>query len=186
VAIAHFSKVFACEDAKVYPMTADTGGAPTYGSGIDVPGVKSLEISGSIDRKSLRGDNRLLDIFAVLTDVTGRLNHAKLSLDMLAAQLGGTVVDSGTTPNQKATWSLTSTSAPKYWKIEAKTPTDGVDMVGGDLHVLFYKCVLSSFPGLGLAEEDYQIPGLEFGTVAALSNGKWMDVVVNETFVAIT
>jgi hypothetical protein len=185
VALVHFTKVFACKDARIYPLTADTGGAPTYGTGVDVPGVKSLEISGDIDKKELRGDNTLLDVFSVLKNVNGKLGHAKLSLDMLATMLGSAVVDSGTTPNQKATWSLTSASAPKYWKVEAATPTDGVDFVGGDLHVLFFKAVLSSFPGMGLAEEDYQVPGIEFGTVSAISNGKWMDVVANETAVAI-
>lgn len=186
MALVHVSKIFGFQDAKLYPLTADSGGAPTYGSGLDVPGVKSLEISGAIDRKNLRGDNKLLDVFSVLTDVNGRLNFAKTSLDLLALFLGSATVDSGTTPNQKATWSLTGSSAPAYWKIEGKTPVNGVDFVGGDAHVVIYKCVLSSFPGLGFAEEDYQLPGIEFGTVPSIANDKWLDVVLNETAVVIT
>jgi hypothetical protein len=170
---------------KISPMTADSGGSPTYGSSIDVPGVKTLEISGDINKKELRGDNGLLDVFSVLQNVNGKLGHAKLSLDLLAAVLGGSVVDAGSGSTETATWGLTSASAPKYWKIEGKTPTDGVDTVGGDAHILLYKCVLSSFPGFGFAEEDYAIPGIEFGTVSALSNGKWVDIVLNETAASI-
>lgn len=183
--IAHFSKLFGVEDAKVYPMTADSGGAPTYGAGIDVPGVKSLEITGAVDSKRLRGDNRLLDVFSVLTDVNGRLNFAKISLDLMALLLGSPVVDAGSGSTETATWSLTGASAPAFWKIEAKTPTNGVDFVGGDAHIIFYKAVLSAFPGMGFAEEDYQLPGIEFATTPAISNAKWMDVVFNETAAAI-
>lgn len=183
--LVHVTKSFGFKDAKIYPLTADTAGSLTYGTGVDVPGVKTLEVSGDIEKKELRGDNTLLDIFSVLKNVNCKLTHAKLNLDMLAASLGNAVVDTGTTPNQKATWSLTSASAPKYWKIEGATPVDGVDFIGGDLHILFYKSILSSFPGVGFAEEDYQIPGLEFGTVSTINNGKWMDVVANETAVAL-
>ena len=188
MALAHFTKVFGFADAKIYPLTADpVGGSPTYGAGIDVPGVKTLEISGTVETKKLRGDNTLLDVFSVLTDVTGKLGYAKLSLDLLAVWLGGSVVDAGSGSTETATWDLTGSSAVRNWKIEGKTPTDGVDLVGGDLHVVFHKCVLGSFPGMGFAEEDYQIPGLDFATTPLLGTGtKWMTVVLNETAAAIT
>lgn len=188
MAIQHYSKSYGFTDAKIYPMLTDpAGGTATYGTGIDVPGVQALEISGTIDQKKLRGDMTLLDVVSVLTDVTAKLGYAKTSLDLFATWLGGSVVDSGTTPNQKATWSLTGASAPKYWKIEGATPSTGSDFVGGDVHVLFYKSILSGFPGTGFAFEDYQIPSIDFATAPLLATGnKWMDVVFNETAVVIT
>jgi hypothetical protein len=186
--LAHCSKVFGAKDIKLSPLTADpSGGSATYGTSIDVPGAKSLEISGNIDTKALRGDNQLLDQFSVLQDVAVKLSFAKTSLDILAALLGGAVVDAGTTPAQKSTWSLTGASAPKYVKIEGATPVDGVDFTGGDAHFVIYKAIPSSFPGLGLVEEDYQLPSLDFGALPQLATGnKWIDVVLNETAVVIT
>jgi hypothetical protein len=187
VAIAHFSKVFAFQDAKVYPLLTDPpGGAATYGTGIDVPGVQALEISGDVETKELRGDNALLDVFAILKNVKGKLGYAKLSLDLFAAWLGGAVVDAGSGSTETATWDLTGDSTVKNWKIEGKTPTDGVDLIGGDLHVVFHKAVLGSFPGAGLAMEDYQLQSVDFATTPLLATGKkWMTVVLNETASAI-
>lgn len=188
MAISHVTKLFGFQDAKIYPMLTDpAGGTATYGTGVDVPGVKALEVSGSVDTKKLRGDNSLLDVISVLTDVTGKLGFAKLSLDLYAIWLGGAVVDAGSGATETATWDLTGASTPKYWKIEGKTPTDGGDLVGGDVHVIFHKAVIGSFPGAGFADEDYQLQSLDFGTTPLLATGnKWMTVVVNETAATIT
>ncbi len=187
-ALSHFSKTYGAYDIKLYPVTADpAGGTATYGTSIDVPGAKTMTISGTINSKQLRGDNQLLDIFSTLTDVSVKVDFAKTSTDILAALLGGAVVDSGTTPNQKSVWSLTGASAPKYVKIEGATPVNGVDFTGGDAHFVVYKAIPSDFPALGLAEEDYSLPSLNFGCLPQLATGnKWIDVVWNETAAVIT
>lgn len=187
--ISHVSKVFAVEDCKISPMTADpAGGTTTYGTAIDVPGIKSIEVKGTIETKTLRGDNTLLDADAVLTEVTLTVTHAKLSLDVLSAFfVDAPVVDSGTAPNEVATWSLTgdnSRLAP--FKLEGKTPTGGTDEIDGDGHLVFAKCILSSFPDMGLPEEDYATASFETTCFPALGDGvPWMDVLLNETATAI-
>lgn len=185
--ISHQTKLYGFQDCKLYPVTADTaGGSITYGSGVDIPGVKTLELTGSVNSKSLRGDNQLLDQFSTLGDLSGKITHAKLSQDILAAVLGGSVVDAGSGTTETATWALTGASAPKYFKIEGRTPTDGVDTIGGDAHLIFAKCILTNFPAFGFAEEDYQNFTLEFGTIPALATGNaWMSVVLNETQVVV-
>jgi hypothetical protein len=188
--LSHVHKVFAVEDAKIAPVTADVAGASTtYGTIIDIPGIKSVEISGNIESKTLRGDNVLLDADAVLTDITCTINYAKVSLDVLAAFFTSlTVTDTGTAPSQKSTLSLTpATSRLKAFKFEAKTPTGGVDISTGDAHIVLYKCVLTGFPDLGMAEEDYATGSLEFMAMPQLGTGnKWLDIVVNETSAAIS
>lgn len=185
--LQHFSKTYGAYDIKLYPLTADpAGGTATYGTAIDVPGAKTMTIGGTINSKQLRGDNQLLDIFATLTDVSVKVDFAKTSLDVLAALLGGATTDTGTTPTQKSSWSLTGASAPKYVKIEGATPVNGADFTGGDAHFVIYKAIPSDFPALGLAEEDYSLPSLNFGALPQLATGnKWIDVVFNETQVLI-
>jgi hypothetical protein len=180
------TKLYAVEDAKIAPLLADPeGGAPSYGAGIDVPGIKSMEISGDVEVKELRGDNRLLDSDSSLTNVTVAFPHAKLSLDVLAALLGGDVTDAGTTPAQSTTWDLDSGAKPLPFKLVGKTPAGGSDQIGGDVHFTLWKCVLSSFPGLGLAEEDYRTIENEARAVPLISTGKWISVTINETALAI-
>lgn len=184
--ISRVTKLYAVEDAKIAPLLADPeGGTPSYGAGIDVPGIKSMEISGDVEVKELRGDNRLLDSDSSLTNVTVSFPHAKLSLDVLAALLGGDVTDGGTTPAQTTTWDLSSDAKPLPFKLVGKTPTGGADQIGGDVHFTLWKCVLSSFPGLGLAEEDYRTIENEARAVPLISTGKWISVQINETALAI-
>lgn len=184
--ISRVTKLYAVEDAKIFPLLSDpAGGSPSYGAGIDVPGIKSMEISGDVEVKELRGDNGLLDSDAAISNITVSYPHAKLSLDVLVALMDSTVTDSGTTPAQKTKWSLKQGAKPLPYKIVGKTPTSGGDLIGGDVHFSLLKCVMSSFPGLGLAEEDYRTIDNEARCLPLISTGDWIDVEINETAIAI-
>jgi hypothetical protein len=186
--LSHVSKLYAITSAKVAKMTADLGGA-TYATSIVVPGAKKLGTTPDILEKQLRGDNTLLDADSVLQGLRGRIDHAKLSLDVLNAILGtSAVVDAGVTPNQVSTLSVlgniggASPSVPNYFKLEAKSLD--ADTITGDVHYVFYKCRVTGFE-VGLNEEDYQTLWIEFSTQPRLVDGKWMDIVFNETAVAV-
>lgn len=184
--ISRVTKLYAVQDAKIAPLTSDpAGGTPTYGALIDVPAIKSVEISGDVEVKELRGDNTLLDSDSTISNITVAINHGKLSLDVLAAWIDSTVTDAGTTPSQTSTWEMTNTARPKPFKLEAVTPVSGGDLIGGDVHFVLHKCILGAFPGLGLAEEDYKTIETEARAVPLLSTGKWISAVINETATAI-
>ncbi|GGQ48812.1 phage tail protein [Streptomyces asoensis] len=185
--LQRFTRVYGIKDAKIAPLTADpASGTPTYGALIDVPGIKTFEISGDVEVKKLRGDNTQLATNAAISNIQVAVSHAKMSLDVLAAIIGGTVTDSGTTPAQKTSWDLTDTTAtlPPF-KLEGVTPPNGIDIIGGDVHVVLHKLTLSAFPDLGFAEEDYRIASFTADADPLLSNGKWISTVINETAVAI-
>ncbi|MFI1734045.1 phage tail protein [Streptomyces acidicola] len=185
--ISRVTKLYSVQDAKIAPLTTDpTGSTPTYGALIDVPGIQTMEISGDIEVKTLRGDNVKLDSNSSISNIQVAVTHAKLSLDVLAAILGGDVTDSGTTPAQKSVWDLTADTAtlPPF-KLEGVTPPNGVDIVGGDLHWVLHKLTLSAFPDLGFAQEDYRIVSFTADASPLLSNGKWISAVINETAAAI-
>lgn len=185
MALSHVSKVFAVKDAKIAKVTADpSGGSTTLATSIDVPGIKSVTIGGTVDRKSLRGDNTLLDTSAVLTDVSLSFEYAKLSLDALAVMFGGTVADSGTTPNQTALLAINNTHSLNYFQFQAVAP--GADTIGGDVLITIYKAIITGFPTLGFAEEDYETFSVEAGASPRLSDGKWFDVSLRETTAALT
>lgn len=186
--LQRFTRVYGIKDAKIASLTADpAGGTPTYGALIDVPGIKTFEISGEIEVKKLRGDNGPLASNSAISNVQVAVTHAKISLDVLAAIIGGTVTDSGTTPAQKTQWDLTGDSAtfPPF-KLEGVTPPNGVDVIGGDLHVVLHKLTASTFPDLGFAEEDYRIASFTADADPLQGTGnKWISVVMNETAAAI-
>lgn len=185
--ISRVTKLYSVQDAKISALTADpTGGSPTYGTPIDVPGIQEMSISGEIEVKTLRGDNSKLATNSALSSVEVAVTHAKLSLDVLVAILGGTATDTGTTPAQKSTWDLTGATAtfPPF-KLEGVTPPNGVDIVGGDLHWVLHKLTLSAFPDLGFANEDFRVVSFTAQADPLLSNGKLLTAVLNETAAAI-
>jgi hypothetical protein len=178
--LSHVSKVFAVRDAAVRPLLTDpAGGTATYGDRIDVPGIKSVTISGDIEVKELRGDNQLLDSDSTLTNVSVEFEYAKLSLDVLAVLFGNTVTDSGTTPEQIAEWELTNTSQLAPFAFEAISAS--ADTIGGDVMIELFKVVLSSFPELGMAEEDYKTQPLSGSASPRISDGKWVRVALRES-----
>ena len=84
--LQRFTRVYGIQDAKIAPLTADpASGTPTYGALIDVPGIKSFEISGDMEVKSLRGDNTKLATNSTITNIQVQVTHAKVSLDVLTA-----------------------------------------------------------------------------------------------------
>lgn len=180
MAVTHVSKIYAVEDCKIAKLTADASGASaaTYASLIDVPGIKTVEISGTVDTKPLRGDNQLLDSISSLTAITAAIAHAKLSLDVLPVLLGGTTTSS--------TFDLLGTDTLNFFKLEAKTPSNGADPVGGDVHFVLHKCMISAMPSIGNAEEDYRIVSFEVTCSPLISTSKWITAKINDTALAIS
>lgn len=183
--LSHVSKVFAVKDAKIAKITADpSGGTTTLATSIDVPGIKTVTIGGDVNTAELRGDNTRLDYSATLAGVSLEFEYAKLSLDALAAMMGSTVADTGTTPNQIATMSVTNTTLFNYFQFQAVAV--GADTIGGDVLITIYKAVLSDFPELGFEEEDYKTFKVAAQAMCRLSDGKWFDVALRETTTALT
>lgn len=182
--ISHVTKVFAAKDAKLFPLTADpAGGSPTYGTGVDVPGLKTVTITGDVNSVELRGDNTKLDSASSMGSVSVSLEFAKLSLDLLSAVFAALTVDSGTTPNQLANWTLLGTTAFNYVGLTCQAV--GADPITGDVMFSVYKMIPSSFPEMGLEEEDYKTSSLEFEAMPLLSNGKWLGAAIRETTAAL-
>jgi hypothetical protein len=187
--ISHTTKVFAVTDSKIAKVLTDpAGGSATYATSIDVPGIKSIKLGGDIETKSLRGDNTLLDSDSVLTNVTAEVENAKLSLDVIAAMFGQTVVDSGTTPNQIAALdiiggSFANPAKPAPFKLSGISAS--ADVITGNVLIVLHKCVISGFPEFGLAEEDYQTVSFKVNAMPLLANGKWLSVSAYETATTI-
>jgi hypothetical protein len=185
MALVHYSKVFACAEIKIAKLLTDPTGVPpaTYGSSVPLVGSKKLVINGTVNTKFLRGDNRLLDADSVMGDVTATVDYAKLSFDAMSVMFSTVVVDSGSTPNQLATWQMANTDTLNYFKIEGRAV--GADPTAGDVLFSLWKCKIASFPTIGLNEEDYQTSALSLVVVPRLADNFWINAVLRETKAAL-
>lgn len=178
------TKVYAVQHCQIAAVTADAvGAAITYGEWFDVPGIKSLALTGDMDTKQLRGDNRLIDQQSIITGLTAAIEHAKLSLQNLAVMLGGTVstrtVAAGV-PYAGQGWSLLSTAFPRPFGMRCISAAQ--DAPGGAVAFVMSKCSLSSFPEIGAAEEDYQTVSAEMNVNPPTGTAPWLDVVIMDTY----
>lgn len=191
--LQHVTKAFGVSDCKIAELTSDpSGGSASYATSVDVPGIQTLgPFAGAVEVKYLKGDNTLLDADAVLSGpITGKLQAAKLSLDVIPVILGGTTINAGTTPNQTVTYDQlggATPTIPNYFKIEA-TPAsiDLLSTTNPDLHVIFWKCKVVGYTFLGAIGEDYRVFDIDVVCVPRLSDGKWWELLIHETAAAIT
>ena len=175
------TQVFAVQHAQVAPVLTDNAGAAvTHGTWVDVPGIKKLELTGTMTKKTLRGDNRLITQRVLLDELTCTFDHAKLSLDVLVVMLGGTVTQSGTTPDQLATWSLLKTAVPLQFGLTGISASS--DSPTGAVRFRMPVCSLSKYPDMGLAEEDFRIVSAEMSVLPPNGLDEWLDVVIEETY----
>lgn len=175
-------KLLELDDVKISPMTADSGSSPTYGTSVDIPGVVKIGVAPKAEVKKLYGDNKLLDLYTKITEVELDIECTQLSLDAIKVLQGGTVTASGTSPNQKQTYSLKGTdAAPGYFKIEGRWLY--ADTGVGDVHIVLYKCKCtdpSQFDVAG-ASENFGTVKFKVLAIPCNSNGNWVDIVINET-----
>lgn len=186
MALSHVTKVFAVKEMKISKLLTDPTGAPpaTYGASVPLTGSQKMTITGAINTKYLRGDNMLLDSDTVWDSLTATVDYAKLSLDAMAVFYSTLVVDSGVTPNQLATLAMKNTDVLQYFKVEGRSAS--ADPIAGDVLFSLWKCKLSSFPTIGLMEEDYQRSALSITIVPRLADNNWITAVLRETAVVLT
>jgi hypothetical protein len=181
VPVDTITQVYAVQHCEIAPVTADAAGAAVaYGTWVDVPGIKKIEITGTMTKKTLRGDNRLITQRAALDELTCTFDHAKLSLDVLVVMLGGAVTQSGTTPDMSANWSLLKTAVPLQFGLKGISASS--DSPTGAVRFRLPVCTLSKYPDMGFAEEDFRIVSAEMGILPPNGTDEWVDVSILETY----
>lgn len=117
--ITDIGVLYGLNDAKISALLTDAGAAPTYATALDVPGVTNLTMAAIYNPKELPGDGGIVAVGGGILGYDVECTFAMLPLKLLAVLQGGTVAETGTTPNQKTTYAITGLSTPPgYWKIE--------------------------------------------------------------------
>lgn len=164
------------------PSTADV---VFMTSGYQLIGVKNMAVTTTMKTVDLRGDNTFLDTDSVLEALEFDVDIAKVSLDAIGIMLGGTVTDTGTTPNQHTSWSLLTQPVFSYFRLEARCYT--ADFPSGDIHIICNKVKAADAPLFGFTEEDYNMPKLKCKAVPPVtgSTTPWLQVLFNETAIGV-
>lgn len=179
--------LFNIDDAKISRLTADTASALTYANAKDVPGITKIGIKPVYLNKELKGDAKILDTYSKCEKITVSVSHAQISLDVLEVLTGGTNTDSGTTPNEKRTFTLKGAHLPNFFKLEGQIKYMGGPDAGGsgDSHHILKKGKCTSWE-VEFQNEEYAIVSFEADFFPTINDDIILELVENETTVAIT
>ena len=172
---------YGLRDVKVYTLTS----AGVKGTSVDLPNARVLSFDEAEDFEELRGDDKVIVTRGKGPTISWELESGGISMEALAVINGGTVTSTGTTPNQKKTYSKKVTDARPEFFAEGQAMSES----GGDFHAVLYRLKATGGVEGELSDGTFfltQASGDGYGSKAAGSTDALYDLVQNETAVAIT
>lgn len=155
------ANVFGVKDAKFFPLTAEgdlceTGGIvnPTYGDGIDIPGIQSMTWEAELTEAENNGDDDVCCEISRPKLYNISLEHCGIDPAFMAEVFGHTqetFTDSGANADAVATM-INRSDAFQYGALVVQAV--GCDDAS-DVHVIFWKVRLRTGPGGTFAFEDF-------------------------------
>lgn len=168
------------DDAKIFELnTDDDEHGLTYYPAVSVPAMQKIEIAQSVTETALKRDEKILDYYVKLDCNNWAFSNTKISLEALTILEGGTV----TTTETSHTYSITSSSVPKYFKLEAKANYTAGEV--GDYHLRLYKCKANNIDVQYMAS-DYAVVSATGVAIETKHDGSIKDYIINETATAIS
>lgn len=174
----HESVVYDVEDFKVFPLTADTGGAPTYGAAVDVPGIASVSMDPNLVTAELKGDARIIAKKGRIDRFNFSATYGKIALDVLEVIIGGAAAD-GT---GNASWAISGSNSLPYFKAEFRI----LDTDIGDIHVVAYKCQATGGTLLDQSSDNFGQPKVDFEAIPTESDDSLVKFVFNDVAAVIS
>lgn len=123
---------YGLRDVRVTPMVP---GGEALGTGVDLPNARTFSFSEAEDFAELRGDDGLVALHGQGPAVDWSLEGGGCSFEAVRALFGGTIVETGTTPNQIKTFTKLGTDIRPYIQVEGQSISDS----GGDFHCVLFK-----------------------------------------------
>lgn len=126
---------YGMRDLKLTRYT-DGSGTVLGNSSIDLPNMQTFSFSETEEFSELRGDDRLIATRGQGAQVEWQLEAGGVSFHAWSILTGGTVIESGITPNRKRIIRKKGTDARPYFRTQGRAISDS----GGDVHSLVYRC----------------------------------------------
>lgn len=176
---------FNVDDLKLRQMTSDSTGSTVYGSWLDALGVQSFTIQPEFVSAELPGDGTTLDIFSKLKKLTGQF-VIQMDFEVFEVLLGGSAAYTGSSPSEKATYTISGDDLPNYFEFDVQCLyRGGGDAAGGDIHFRIHKAKMTNFQ-YNLAFEEYATLQVDWEGVARFSDNQFAEIIENETVDTVT
>lgn len=174
MAISEVALPYGLRDVKITPIEDDG----TYGTMVDFPNSRTFSFAEAEDFTELRGDDKLVAIRGSGAEINWSLEGGGISLAAWAALAGGTVTETGTTPDVERTYSKVGTDVRPYFLVEGKAISDS----GGDFHGKVYRARTTEDIEGELADGEFMLTNAGGRALPDPNNAEALyDLIQNET-----
>ena len=126
---------YGIRDCKLTPYN-DVGGTVLGATSVDLPYMQTFSFSETEEFTELRGDDKIITTRGQGAQVEWELESGGISLKAWAIFSGGSVIETGTTPNRKVTMRKMASANRPFFRVQGQAISDS----GGDLHTIVYRC----------------------------------------------
>jgi hypothetical protein len=126
-------------------------------SPIDLPNAQTFEFAESEEYTELRGDDKLITSHGNGAQLDCSLESGGVSIDALQALDGGTIIETGISPNQKKRYRKISTDQRPFLTIIGQSISDS----GGDFHGIVYLGRATGDISFDRADAEFMIPSVD-------------------------
>lgn len=176
---------YGLRDVKLTSYTTDAA-TTLAASSVDLPNARTFSFSEAEEFTELRGDDKVVTTRGQGPSVEFDLEAGGLSFEALKVIAGGAIVETGTTPAQKKTYTKKVTDARPFFKVEGQSISDS----GGDIHGVLDRCrITGNIEGEFGDSEFFLTSASGVALPSLISSGSRTDIlyefVQNETATAI-
>lgn len=170
---------FGLRDVKLYPLL-NTGLRDTAGK-VDLPVARVFSFKETENFETLEGDDMTAASHGAGPVAEWDLEGGGISFAAWKILAGGTTTATGTTPNQKTTYTKLNTDSRPYFEVEGQAISDS----GGDFHMVVYKCKADGDLEASMENGNFTLTAASGKGYGQDTTGKLYDFVQNETVTAI-
>lgn len=169
---------YGLRDVKITPFT--TAASTTIGTPIDLPNGQTFSFSESEDFEELRGDDGLVAVRGKGPAIEWDLESGGISLAAYAAIAGGTVTETGVSPNAVRRYRKLKDDVRPYFRAQGQSISDS----GGDFHTIVYRARATGDLSTEQKDGAFMVPsvsGTGLPSLETASLGALYDFLQNET-----
>lgn len=175
-------KVLSVSDAKIAKITENTASTYTKGTYIDLPELKTLDVTVKSTTKEATAGFAILDTFTIKQGYDVKFESVDIPLEVIELINGATLTQSGTTPDQTVTIVEKSSDVPVMFNLAFRT--DFVDSGWADFHMELY-CV-KGLLDIVSKTDDYYTCSFTGTAYARKSDKAFRAITANETAAEIS
>lgn len=168
---------FGLRDVKIAVLTGEVPG-----TSVDLPNARTLSFSEAEDFEELRGDDGVVAVHGLGASVDWELENGGVNFESVKAMYGGTIEETGVTPNLEKSFHKAETDQRPYFQITGQAISDS----GGDFHCILYKCRATGELSGEMADGSFWLTGASGRAIGRVSDRRVYTFSMNETVTPLT